>query len=103
VCRGHLLNRDSASIITTRERSKLESSFNTELEISLAYTVVYDRGVQPLWAYGPKAALELKFCDPRKGPDFQASITVFERYCQGWIKGTAGLRLIRYVVRLDTF
>jgi len=32
---------------------------------------------------------------PRKGTDFQASITVFERYCQGRIKGTIGLRLNR--------
>jgi len=52
-------------------------------------------------ACGPKVALELKLCGPWKGPDFRASITIFERYRQGWIKDTVGLRLNRYFVKFD--
>jgi len=33
-------------------------------------------------ACGPKVAWELKFYGPRKGPDFEVSITVFKGYCQ---------------------
>ena len=53
---------------------------------------------------GPKVARELKFCGrPRKGPDFQASITIFERYCQGRIKGAEGLKLTDYSSHLINF
>ena len=59
------------------------------------------------WAAGQKWSGSWNFvgCGPRKGPDFQASITVFERYCrcQGRFKGTVGLRLNRYFVKFDKF
>jgi len=51
----------------------------------------------------PNVARELKFFGPQKGPDFHASITVFERYCEGRIKGTVGLRLNRYFIKFDKF
>jgi len=38
---------------------------------------------------------------PTEGSNFQASITVFERYYQGWIKGTVGRRVNRYFVKFD--
>jgi len=38
-----------------------------------------------------------------KGPDFQASITVFERYCQDQFKGTVSIRLNRQLVKFDKF
>jgi len=37
--------------------------------------------------HGPRVIRQLMFRGPLKGPDFQASITVFERYCHGRIKG----------------
>jgi len=48
-------------------------------------------------AHRPKVTRELKICGPRKGPDFQAIISVFERHCQGRIKGAIS------VIRHDTF
>jgi len=44
------------------------------------------------------------FCGPWKGPDFQASITVFERYGQGRMGiGYCRPRLIRCFVKFAKF
>jgi len=53
-------------------------------------------GLCNLWPAASKVAQELKFSGPKKGPDFQASVTVFERFCQCQIMGTVHLRLNRY-------
>jgi len=55
-------------------------------------------------ACGQKVVWELTFCGlwPAERARF-SSITVFEKYCLGRIKGTVGLRLNRYFVKFDTF
>jgi len=90
----------AATLKTSSDRADVAVIVLEQQHSDKGNDIRFSKTVKQGSACGPKAARELKFCGPRKGLDFQASITVFERYCQGRIKGTLGLRLNRYFLKI---